>query len=238
MNRTPFLIMISALALPACRPDVEPRICDDVWFLDEDGDGFGDPWTEPLVACGPDCHFSATNALDCDDSDASTTALVEGSCPLDTFSDDDAYVSVQTPAYEYIVFYGTTPTVDPETARVGCQEWGGDLAAWPDAFAMADVTIELARTSIYAGYIGVEPNGEDGWRWQEESSMRLDQMWCDHQAPVPGGPEDRLALVKVGSTWCIGRPDSSPSVQGSQPYQSNTAHAICQRVRPFPETLE
>ncbi len=207
--------------------------------MDADQDGFGDPDVEPRIACAPNCTYSAVNALDCDDDKPDVSAITHASCPQDTFSDADSYFSVQTPNDEYVAYYGDTPRVGPEDAALGCEDWGGRLAAWRHASEMVKVTAELSSLHIYAAYIGIEPDGDSGWKWSGESSMRIEHLqWCNGEPPLPEGPSDRLALVKNGAEYCIGRPEDAATVSAASEYRPGEAYAICERNRPYPTDIE
>jgi hypothetical protein len=61
------------LALLACTPELpvgSEGTTDCSWFLDGDGDGFGDPGTEYLASCDDDLPSYVMDATDCDDEDA------------------------------------------------------------------------------------------------------------------------------------------------------------------------
>lgn len=111
------------------------------YYLDEDGDGWGSPGTEadpavPVPLCAPDdgSGLTATNAMDCDDTDPDIGPDA-GACPA-TVGDNDAdaaRIGLVRGNSEYLLFVATGSALDRGTveetaaeAEAWCASWAGE----------------------------------------------------------------------------------------------------------------
>lgn len=144
------------------------------YYIDDDGDGWGDPGTaedpaDPMPLCQPDetLKRTATNAMDCDDTN-DKIGPDAGACP-DSVGDDDvdvARVGLVRGTSEYLFFLATGLPIDrgqvEETAAESedwCASWAGEatpdapegdrgLAVLTDAAEVADVLEELDNEAL------------------------------------------------------------------------------------------
>lgn len=236
--RTVSLMMtgLSLMTAVAC-PTTRSASCLQPFYFDADGDGWGDPNVEPIMACAPSCMYTAKNAMDCDDEREDVTALVGDICPIDAFGESPAFTGFQTPAREYVAYYGATPQVNVDSAEEACEDWGGGLATFKDTADLEAFVERIANLNNYVAYVALAPTAEGGWAWDGESNILMQGLWCgDGSAPTPQEGDTRLAFVKSGGSWCFGRAEDAPRPLGSAPVEADVAHAICGRARPFPET--
>lgn len=85
------------------------------YFLDADGDGWGTG--AALDQCGPaQAPYTATNDLDCDDSDAAITGKVGDSCPADLVAGPADVTGFGYASSEYVVT--SSPSAD-SSRRIG-----------------------------------------------------------------------------------------------------------------------
>ncbi len=225
------LSLLTAVGCPTTRTS-----CAVPYYFDADGDGWGDPGVDPILACAPSCMYTAQNALDCDDQREDVTALVGDICPVDAFGEAPSFAGFQTPAREYVAYFGNSPQVSVEAAEEACGDWGGGLATFKDTNDLEGFIERIAVLNNYAGYVALAPSETGGWAWEGESNILMEGLWCGGAAPTPTGDDERLALVKVGASWCFGRAEDAPRPMGAAPAEPGAAHAICGRARPFPET--
>jgi hypothetical protein len=228
-------LSLGALGLAGCRQPLAP--CDQPFYMDADGDGWGDPNVEPRLACAPSCLYTASNPLDCDDGDPEVSAQLGAVCPADVFGEDPSFQSFNTPVLEYLAWYGAAPKVEAEEAQEGCVAWGGDLATWRNTQDLEAFLIELEGISVYVGFVDLAPNANGGWSWGAESNILMEGLWCQGEPPAPLHPEERLAIVKAGPAWCFGRPSDAPQSLNSGSDLTEQAYAICERPRPYPENF-
>lgn len=227
------------------------------FFLDDDGDGWGDPDSEPVFRCEGDdaTGFTSRNARDCDDGDVHTTGQVGSICPERLVTAATDYVGVIYGDSEYAVV--VDDMVSPEETELrwpqfgadacSARGWGGALARFETADELNQITAAISAT-MYAGWVGAVPNAAGGWSWEgseEEISnsvipycslLTADSSWVDEDA--------RLAIVKTeNGSWCLGYPDEmSDSASGAgfglPEYDFQSAHFVCERATPDPLAYE
>lgn len=240
---------LSTLALTGCvsrfvlTEYLEEIVCDQSYFLDSDGDGWGDDATDPVVACDADpaTGFTATNGRDCRDDDEQVTGRVASACGDELVAGGSLYEGVILGDSEYIVVYGDTTPVWSEHAVSACGPWGwgGQLATFDtpeDLAAVTGLLDDVITTEGYAGYIGISvAESRESWDWEDGSALDFLQVgWCDGVQPTIRDAAlglDQLALVRPsGSTqWCLGTPE-----QADDDYDAREAHFVCERVVPSP----
>ncbi|NIV86204.1 MAG: hypothetical protein GWN35_04695, partial [Actinobacteria bacterium] len=62
-----------------CDDAIDEKTVEQPWYPDTDGDGFGDPGEDPIVACAPPDGYSQL-PLDCDDSDGTLHPAADELC--------------------------------------------------------------------------------------------------------------------------------------------------------------
>ncbi|MCB9691353.1 MAG: hypothetical protein H6736_06005 [Alphaproteobacteria bacterium] len=147
------------------------------WWEDADGDGFGDPASEPVIAVDrPD--GAANNALDCDDGRATVTGRVQTLCPAD-FLPDDADVRTDR-GLETLL--GTAPTRALDAHSVcGPVGWGGGLGAPSPIDVWTDLDV----------WVALDPS-------------EIPEAWADlpgHDGLVEGQPVARVGGALVSGSW-------------------------------------
>ena len=102
------------------------------YYLDVDGDGWGDPLQLGMEdSCEPDANnfYTATNARDCNDAEDEVTGLVGSLCPSElVYSEatDISYTGFVAGGNEFVYLYNleSTPYVDMQDAEERCAQWG------------------------------------------------------------------------------------------------------------------
>jgi len=106
-----------------CDDAIDEKTVEQPWYPDTDGDGFGDPGEEPIVACAPPEGYSLL-PLDCDDSDGT---LYPAAAELCNARDDNC-----DGVAGYVIARGDTEDDDGDGfADAGC---GGDDCDDEDPF--------------------------------------------------------------------------------------------------------
>ena len=257
------------LGLAACHTDFRsefklPEDCErQLFFEDNDGDGWGEPGAASMELCqaDSDAKLTARNNLDCDDTNVEVTGLIASICPERLVVGGAEYLGMQEvgsefaavlPTADYSHVGDTTVETTPLTFASGAASacgpsgWGGHLATFSDLTEFGSVTDrldEVVGDSYYAAWIGLEPAGA-GWKWEDAEAgegMQVNEVGlCDaFDAPDPEGPDAgvRLALVKPeGGEWCLGFPsDANPDdlEEGELAYEDRAAHSLCERKPPL-----
>lgn len=192
---TQILIVIAAVALPACIPELpaEQTGCDEStevesqpeWFLDYDHDGFGDP-TATLHACEVPAGY-VSDATDCDDA-ASTvypgaTEICNGAdddCDLETDEADAVDAPLWHPDVDLDQFG------DPESAAPACEQPDNFVADGTDCDdtdpAINPGALELCAT------VGVDDDCDSE---SDEPDASDASIWfADTDADTYGNPDD------------------------------------------------
>jgi hypothetical protein len=215
----------------------------DTYYVDADGDGWGDPNepSEQLAAPDPDRALTARNDRDCDDGDAAVTGMTGSICPEDLVLGGATYVANTYGGREYVAVYGGTDAVWPEAAIDACGPWGwgGEIAGFPDP-----ETLQLGLTDVLGAAIDALPEAErgfsgfvdlthdgTGWTTSGGTPVLLSTPWCAGQEPDPDDIlANRLALVRTVGTseWCWGTPDDA----ALPAHEGRFSHFVCVRDLP------
>jgi hypothetical protein len=196
------------------------------WYPDADGDQWGDPGSTPTPSCVPDeAHgLTASNDLDCDDSDPDITGKAGAICPSQMVDGAATCVAgVRQGGSEYVATCDETPLTEFAQAEQDCAAWAGTET--PEAVAngrdghrgLAALKTEFESNSIQdwlAPRIGGTPTAiwtdlrwsgtlDDGqWQW-DDGSLPTYLAPCGGVEPkpadfwpelVPGVPESDAAV--------------------------------------------
>jgi len=227
------------------------------YYVDSDGDGWGEPTSEPEPLCAPDPsnELTASNNRDCDDSLPGITARI-GACPIDIAA-AGSFVGLVRGDSEYLALdelyrYGEAP--------VRCERWSGSvdqpdedgnvgdrgLAMLKDNGELSDVLALLDEGGFLGPlFLGVAYDG-GSWAWEDGTPLGGALAFCDNRQPDPlefypnlveGLGDDasvetlesqaRLALINDGG-WCLGIPGDDDAVDDSRAY----AGLLCERPTP------
>lgn len=181
------------------------------YWLDADGDGWGDPDVPEQPLCGPDADLglTATVGLDCDDADPEVTGRVGSLCPVDLVIGTPAGVlGVEWGGVEYAAAWGPQAvTTDAVGAADACAAWGGGLAAFGAAVDAETVTsrmgVAVGPGRLFAGWL------DAGWQGD-----LTDGSWT-----FGGGGDDGL-LGGDELPWCGAEPvatDAWPELNAADP---------------------
>jgi hypothetical protein len=249
------MVSVGIAFLTACSSNwqvevIEPQNIELPFFLDEDDDGWGALGSDyELREIGDEgTNFTARNNRDCDDANVAVTGLVGSICPDRLVVGATEYSAITYGDEEFVAVHDASDLVWPEYAVDACSPWGwggagGGLAKFADATELAQVQDLLADYPVYAGWVGVTPDGSGGWSWEDGTAIGGFLPLCDD---TPASDEidparARLALMKLDDTaWCLGTPDQV-LVQGSWPneytppdYSAGYGYFVCERPVPDP----
>lgn len=218
------------------------------YYMDADGDGWGDPNSERQEICDRDVDVdsgvTARNALDCDDADASVTGRIDALCPHELVTEieyepgtgdpSDWYVTARGTETELVATGGNTPTGYPLAAEAACFYWGGSLAKLSSGDdkgnLLAAIEASLDGTESYAAWVAImwdfeatdsqSPNwgGQGAFRWMEPEDM-------DPNGSLPGAPAENFPeLTGSGETitWCG---DTAPVEVYPESYEDSNEEA-------------
>jgi hypothetical protein len=217
--------------LAACESSWEVVSGGDCWdciserpfFLDADGDGWGELGSTGLLLVQPDVAsgFTSFNNRDCDDADADVTGLIGSICPerLTLGGADYTGIVYET---ELVAVHAESALVTGAAAADACGPWGwgGGLALLADTTDLALLGDALGAEPEWTGWVGAVADGGGGWIWEDGRAFGAPFRLCDGTSGSEDG--DRLALVKQGGGWCFGVPESGE------------AHLVCERELPVP----
>ena len=179
------------------------------WYLDEDGDGWGAPEGDGLLAEAGEGSYTATNAMDCDDDDARVTAKLGSVCPSAMALEYLPHVYADG---EYLASLGTTDvSLATAAANLCASGWGGgaDLATFDSNDERNSLTDALDAAldpeEAFAAFVGLIWSGEisEGeWMWSDGSTYALDQpAFCGDSEPTAG---DLLPQCEAAPDNCDG----------------------------------
>ena len=188
-----------------------------VW-VDDDGDGYGDP-NKGMMVCADQAGGFAGNGEDCDDaSSMANPGLTELCDPIDNDCDgilneydaatnNTECLDCRFRTREGRLYYFCNWEADWEPARQFCQSKGLDLAIDSDG---AEHDWMVAQADPMDGWgqlrwIGGRQNG-DAFVWVDGSPVpQPDGRWANNEPNNQGlpfdGPADCLALVSPGPGW-------------------------------------
>jgi hypothetical protein len=152
---------ILVLAMVGCGQNfntirTDPVCTEYPWFLDADGDGWGDPDTTGIVQCDADdaSGYVVQNNRDCDDADASITARAGSLCPAEVVLGTGSIEQFAIGNTEYLVadvssadITDGSSVVWPEYARDVCgpEGWGGTYVVVDGDGTIHEDQIDTAR---------------------------------------------------------------------------------------------
>lgn len=197
--------------------DTLPIGCDVSYFYaDGDGDGWGDPDSEPQELCQADVEqgLTASNGRDCDDANPSITGIVGTVCPAYMLSVDGGVLPHDGLIFdeaEFAYLYGAdAPVVRHQSAIEACQAWGaedaegstnlGTLATFVSqaevAEAQSAIEVSIAGGSgVHATFIGI------GWDGPSADPDDGQWAWVDNAAD---GGQANDTLITQAFSWCGG----------------------------------
>lgn len=209
------LVILGSLALlGGCISDWEAHgipsgdLPENLYFADEDGDGWGDPADPGAPASEPPAQ-SARNNRDCDDTDAGVTGRTGVICPEQLVAFEEAstkFAPVATGGSEFVLVRAPTEVAWAGLAESACgpNGWGGRLATFTSEAELETVLAGLdpAVTEspaddalddqrVWAGYVGFAPQG-DAWGHRDEADPGT---WV----------EDTSGMSVVASRFCSPR---------------------------------
>jgi len=219
------------------------------YFLDQDGDGWGDPESDEQrqLSGDVDSGYTARNNRDCDDNDANVTGRVGSICPVQMVVGGSDWVGTVLQDQELVALYGTTDPVWTDAAQDACEDWGTTLDGGTNG-KLAILTGERRSAVIealdlklggapFAGFVGASPQDDVGaeWSWDDDETLIEDTDLCDDFVAQPS--LERLALVHRSGEWCYGTPENAfiaTPGPDAPAYAKFYGHFICQRDQPDP----
>lgn len=269
MRSTPVLL---ALSLAGCGSywDLREGLSLDVdcdtklnYYLDLDGDGWGEPSATPEPLCAPDPanNLTASNNRDCDDAVDAITARIE-SCPAAIVDESGDYLGVVRGGSEYLALdrpegWRYSSAFDP------CLGWAGDLPATDadglpldkglaqlkDSGELNDLlqVLEDGGWTDTPMFVGIAWNGSD-WAWEDGTPLDGTVGFCNNDDSIvpadfyPNAVDSgevversaRLALIRNGNQWCWGIPGDADATTDDRDY----ANVLCERPTPVEADYE
>lgn len=209
------------------------------YYMDADGDGWGDPNSERQEVCASrvdvESGITARNALDCDDADPTVTGRIDALCPNELVTEieyepgtgdpSDWYVTARGSDTELVATGGSTPAGYPLAAEAACFYWGGSLAKLSSGDdkgnMLASIEATLDGTETYAAWVAIlwdyTETGDAAWggtgkfRWMEPVDM-------DPEGVIPGAPAENfpeLSGAGENITWCGDEPPVEVDAEGN-----------------------
>lgn len=181
------------------------------WYVDADGDGWGDGASTPEVGCEPPDvrHLTAANGRDCDDQSPTITGRTGAACPDGLLAGPVAFRGLVHGASEYVVLHGEgTPVARFTVAESSCAGWSGADpvdGAWIPRGGLVTFGSQAERAALqtaveetvgaggaWAGFVGIRWEGDlagGDWSWVDDSNDALIDAigWCDDR---PLRPQD------------------------------------------------
>jgi hypothetical protein len=262
-----FLLVLPALLSAGCLSVWKTEPVDTgkpifVFYQDLDGDGWGTAAASINATDGDETqHLTARNSRDCWDgvnpSDAGAaetnaaaakvTARIGSTCPANLITSGaepiTGYAGAISGGNEFLVFHGAVEQVWADAATRACSPWGwgGALATFNDDGDLDSVKA-LVTESVWAGWVGIEPDGGTGaktWKWSDTSTMPIGSGGslapCATDLPAHTQAVERLALVKRSATeWCWGGPQDVAAVYPDIRH----AHFVCERPVPVADNYQ
>jgi hypothetical protein len=118
------------------------------YFLDADGDSWGQPDSPPTPACGPDPErqLTASNALDCDEGDRLVTGRSGAICPAELGGASPTHAGFVVGQSEFVGTWADSPVLDYRDARLQCLAWaGGATPETPETAHYGLASLETAN---------------------------------------------------------------------------------------------
>ncbi len=166
------------------------------YYVDLDGDGWGEPSSapEPLCAPDPNNNLTASNNRDCDDNDDGITARIE-QCPASLVPADGDYLGIVRGDSEYLAI-DVPDGIRYSGAASLCDTWGSrlpgddgegeaDLAQLVDGGERDDIldALESAGWTDVELFVGIVWNG-DAWVWADGDPLSGTVGFCGNNADI------------------------------------------------------
>lgn len=191
---------------------LEVGCVDRAWYVDADGDGWGDGATTPVIGCEAPAALerAAANGRDCDDDAASVTGRTGAACPdgLLAAPGPITFRALVHDASEYVAVHGeASPPARFTMAASACAGWSGadpEEGGWAprgglvtfgsqaERAALQSAVEEAVGDAAWAGFVGIRWAGDlvgGNWTWEDGSNDALIDAigWCGDR---PLRPED------------------------------------------------
>ncbi|MEQ1504444.1 MAG: hypothetical protein ABMB14_19540 [Myxococcota bacterium] len=146
------------------------------YYPDADGDLWGDPGSIPTQSCTPDPEnlLTASNALDCDDSDPGITGRAGTICPSEMaglFGGSPCVDGKQEGNSEFVATCGESPIVGYREARTDCENWAGWDTSQPVGVAVPNRGLAALETEP-------EYNALSAWLVEQSAGAPI-AVWID-----------------------------------------------------------
>jgi hypothetical protein len=234
------------------------------YYVDADGDGWGDPDSDVLALCGEDLgdpndasdDYSASNGKDCDDSDPQIGSSI-GACP-EVIA--DATAGLVRGGFEYLVVVPPSPPITDSSAGTACVRWSGEtlegveeghrgLAILDDPAEFVDLTSQLLDSAGDAIFVGVRwDESAASWVWLDGQAIGGTIAFCGNQPPSLddvrpdvvldlASPSDRATLIAQTRLALLREQQGwclGLPALSEGPTQLREAHFLCERPSPDP----
>ena len=184
--------------------DDDSDISGTTWYLDDDGDGYGDSAGGTTSACAEPSGYASTDD-DCDDADSGVNPGATETCNNaddDCDGDIDSATACSDCDFEedsgsrYLLCTATSATWSD--AESSCQGWGYELNTIDDATENAVVAAYNSTYSMGDPWIGLSDVASEGtWVWSSGSSSTYTN-WGSGE-PNDSGGEDCTHIYTSGS---------------------------------------
>ena len=181
--------MKPSLAIAVLLMLAAPRAWASTWYLDSDGDGYGDAWFPADAAAAPPGYVA--NSTDCDDSRAASSPAVTETC---SGYDDDCDGAIDETGCPYSVAQNThaymfvTASANWATQQATCNSYGYMLAEIADYTENMWIDVNIDAISGSWWWVGLNDISSEGTR---ASGL------CGTGMPTPMATETRRSPARA-----------------------------------------
>jgi hypothetical protein len=173
------------------------------WYLDADGDGYGDATTTTSACAAPGGYVA--DATDCDDTDAATNPAAAEVCDAvdndcDGSTDEDGVCSCDVATYDGRAYQFCTTGLTWTSAEAACEGYGYTLVTIDDDAENTWIIDTAYSTAAGKWWIGYTDDAVEGtWAWASGDTAAYEN-WGSGE-PAGRASKDCALFGPHGYTW-------------------------------------